>query len=264
MQMLVALIVGIHRDRRIAQHRLRTRRRHRDKQPGLILVRIRLAQHRIPDFPQFALLFFMYYFKVADRRLAIRAPVHDVHTAIDQPLLIQPHKGLAHCPRQVLIHREVFARPIDARPQPLHLLLDRPAEMLFPLPHALLESLAADLLPALALALQLALDEHLRRDSRVVRTGNPQCPVPEHAMPANEDVRLRVLEHVTHVQVAGHVGRREEHGEDGSLGGVLGDIFRRRHIEQALAYPIGSPAIFNRGGVISFLEFVGHSTWPFR
>ena len=36
---------------------------------------------------------------------------------------------------------------------------------------------------------------------------------PLHALPANDDVDLGVLQHVSHVEVAGNVGRRQGNGK---------------------------------------------------
>ena len=44
---------------------------------------------------------------------------------------------------------------------------------------------------------------------------------PRHAPPAGENIHLGVLEHVAHVQAAGNVGRRQQHGEDGRGGGFF-------------------------------------------
>jgi hypothetical protein len=127
--------------------------------------------------------------------------------------------------------------------------------VLLPLPHTLNKGLAAKPLPRLAFALQLALDHQLRGNARMVRSREPQRQVAAHAVPTRQDVHLRMLEHVAHVQVARHIRRGQQHGEDAGLRG----IFRRGQIEQPFAYPIGGPAIFNRAGIISFLEILGHS-----
>ena len=57
--------------------------------------------------------------------------------------------------------------------------------------------------------LELALDDHLRGDARVVGSGLPQGVVTFHAMKACQRIHQRVLERVPHVQRPGHVGRRD-------------------------------------------------------
>ena len=60
---------------------------------------------------------------------------------------------------------------------------------------------------------ELALDDELRGDSGVVHAGEPEGAVAAHAMPADEHVDLRVLEHVADVDRAGDVGRRNDDRE---------------------------------------------------
>ena len=54
-----------------------------------------------------------------------------------------------------------------------------------------------------------ALDDELRGDSGVVHAGEPESAMAAHAMPADEHVDLRVLEHVADVDRAGDVGWRQ-------------------------------------------------------
>ena len=51
--------------------------------------------------------------------------------------------------------------------------------------------------------------------------GQPQRAFATHAMPANEHVNLRVLEHVADVNVSGNVRRRKRDGE-GAAAAVAG------------------------------------------
>ena len=144
---------------------------------------------------------------------APRTPVHDVVAAIEQPLFIKPDERLAHRARKIVVHGEVFAAPIDGIANPLHLLHDRSAVVLLPLPDALDEGFAAHPAPALSLRSQLPLDHHLGGDSGMIGARQPHRQKSAHAMPADDDVHLRVVEHVAHVQPAGNVRRRQQQGE---------------------------------------------------
>ena len=161
----------------------------------------------------------MDHFQVGDGGLAARAPIDDIGAAIDQPLFIEPDEGFAHGRGARAIHGEVFARPVDAGAQPPHLVEDGGAVMLLPLPDALDEGFAAQLLAGLVLFGKLALDHQLGGDAGVIGAGNPQRQVPAHAAPASEDVHLGVFQHVPHVQPAGDIRRGQQHGEDGRGGG---------------------------------------------
>jgi hypothetical protein len=56
---------------------------------------------------------------------------------------------------------------------------------------------------------ELALDDHLGRDARVIRAGLPERLPTVHARETDQRVHQGVLERVTHVQRAGHVRRRD-------------------------------------------------------
>ena len=86
--------------------------------------------------------------------------------------------------------------------------------MLLPIPDALDKFLAAQFAPLLPFFLKLLLDHHLGGDAGVVGARQPQRDESPHAMPAHDDVHLRLVEHVPHVQPPGHVWRRQKQGED--------------------------------------------------
>ena len=249
-QMRVALVLRIHRDRRVAQHRLRTRGRHRDE----FGVASRAAHHRVPNLVQLARDVFVLHFEVRDRGPAVGAPVHDVFPAINQPIFIEPHERFFHRMRQVVVHGEVFAAPIDRRSQPLHLVEDRAAILPLPFPHPLNELLAPQVAPLLAFFQKLALHHHLRRNARMVRPRQPERDKPAHAMPAHQNIHLRLVQHVPHVQPPRHIWRRQQQGEHRTR------ISRRRrlHVKQLFLNPILGPARFNRARFVSFRQFVRH------
>ena len=68
----------------------------------------------------------------------------------------------------------------------------------------------------LAFLRQLALHHHLRGDAGVVRPRQPQRDEAAHAMPAHDDVHLRLVQHVPHVQPPGHIRRRQQQREHGT------------------------------------------------
>ena len=105
-------------------------------------------------------------------------------------------------------------------------------------------------MPGLVLRIELALDHHLRSDARVVGARLPQSVIATHAVVTCERVHDGVLEGVTHVQTAGHVGRRNH------------DAVRRAcaaGAEITFAFPRGIPTLFNFVGRVSF--FHGCETW---
>ena len=172
-----------------------------------------VAEHGIANLPEMALLLLVHDFEIADGGLAARAPVHDVGAAIDEALVVEADEGFADCNRQALVHGEVLAAPVHGGAEALHLLEDGAAVVALPLPHALDEGLAAEFLARRAFFGQLALDHHLRGNAGVVGARHPQREPSAHAPPAGENVHLRLVEHVAHVQAAGDVGRGQKDRE---------------------------------------------------
>ncbi len=252
MEMQVALVLWMNGYGYIAEHGFRAGGGYRDELPRISSIR---AEHRIANLPEVALLLLVDDFEVADGGLAAGAPVDDVGAAVDESLLVEADEGFAHGDGQVVVHGEVFALPIDGCAEALHLVEDGAAVMAFPLPDALDEGHSAKGLARSAFLGKLALDHHLGGDAGVVGAGQPQGAAAGHAAPAGEDVHLRLVEHVAHVQAAGDVGGRQQDGE--RLGPRIAG-FRRGLGEEVFADPIFGPVIFQVGGVVGFGQVVGH------
>ncbi len=73
-------------------------------------------------------------------------------------------------------------------------------------------------------------------------------------MPPDDDVHLRLVEHVAHVQPAGDVGRRQQQGE----GVVVVRSGGRVDVEQLLADPAFGPARLDLTRIVSLGKFVRH------
>ncbi len=124
---LVAGIVRVDRHRHVAQQRFRTGGG--DHQPRAAV------GARIADLPDPPVLLLAFDFQVRHRGLQLRIPVDQALAAIDQPLLVQANEGFDDHARAGLVHREIGALPVARIAQPLHLLEDRVARILLPLPH---------------------------------------------------------------------------------------------------------------------------------
>src|SRR5205807_9688350 len=70
-----------------------------------------------------------------------------------------------------------------------------------------------EVVAAHALLRQLALDDVLRRDTRMVNARDPKRRFTEHPMPADEDVFDRVGERMANMELARHVRRRHDDRE---------------------------------------------------
>ncbi len=167
----------------------------------------------VADVVELAEALFVLHFEVGDGGLDAWVPVDDVGAAVDEALFVEADEGFFDRDAEAVVHGEVFAGPIDGGAEALHLVEDGSAVELAPAPDALDEGLAAKLFAGGAFGGELTLDHHLGGDAGVVGAGDPDGKVTQHAVPAGEDVHLRLVQHVAHVQTSGDVGRGEEDGE---------------------------------------------------
>ena len=138
----IAIIVRIHRDRGIAEHRLRSRRGD-DERP-------RAVGQWIADLPDRPHLFFVVDLEIRHRGAELRVPIDEALAPIDQAVVVQAHKGFEDRGRQAFVHREALAGPIARRAKTTHLMGDRRARFFLPRPYALDELVAAELVPRFA------------------------------------------------------------------------------------------------------------------
>jgi len=94
----------------------------------------------------------------------------------------------------------------------------------------------------------------LRGNAGVVGARQPEREIAAHAMPAEDDVHLGLLEHVTHVEATGDVGRRQKQAE--RVAHV--PLGRRGRVEEPFIFPIVGPARLNRARLVRLRKFVWH------
>ena len=151
-------------------------------------------------------------FKVGNGGFQHRVPVHQALAAIDEAVFVQADEEGAHRAREVVVHGEALARPVERGAEAAQLLHDLSAGLGFPFPHFGGEGFTAEVMPRFALRVQLALDDHLCRDTGVVAARLPQGAATVHALVADERIHDGVLEGMPHVQRAGNVRRRNHDG----------------------------------------------------
>ena len=127
-QMPVTLIIGVHGDRRVAQHGLRPGGRDDEKAVAIA--------KRIAQVPQMAHLLFGDHLQIGQRGLEHWIPIDQPFAAIDQSLCIQAHEGFGHRLRKFRIHGELLAPPIDRCAQAAQLLRNQSAGGVLPFPDA--------------------------------------------------------------------------------------------------------------------------------
>src|SRR5262249_19569016 len=151
------------------------------------------------------------------------------------------HEGVAYGPREVRVHREPLARPVERAPEALQLRLDRVLGLALPGPDALDELLTAERLAVDAFLRELALDDHPGRDPGVVGPRHPEDAVAQHALPPGQHVLDRAPVGVPDVEAARDVRGRYDHDEARRAGGS-------DRLETALGLPDPVPALLEPGG----------------
>jgi hypothetical protein len=179
-QARVALVVRVHRDRGVGEHRLRPHRGDGD--------RAATGGERVVDVVERVGDLALLDLEVGDRRARARVPVDDPVVAVDQALAVQVDEDLHHRAHVARVEREALLGVVARRAEALELAEDDPAVLLAPAPHALDEGLASDLLARRALAAQQLLDLRLRGDPRVVGAERPARAPAEHAVVADQAV----------------------------------------------------------------------------
>ena len=230
---VVALVVGMHGDRRVAEHRLWPRCGDSDdlalvleRIVEVIEVAVRVLRQRfcecglVQRLPgvarpfERALALDLLNLEVGDRGLEPRVPVDEPLVAIHQPLAVQLHEHLGDRLRQPLVQSEALAAPVARGAEALELADDGAAGFGLPLPNLFQEGGAAHRATIHIAALgELAFDNHLRGDAGVIGARLPQHVAALHAPVTAQDILQRVVERVAHVQVAGDVGRRDDDAE---------------------------------------------------
>ena len=114
-QMRVALIVRMHRNCGVTQHRLRPGRSDHDISRGIDGIE-GLAFQRIAQIPQATLDLDLLHLKVGDGRQQLGVPVNEALVFVDQPFAMQFDEHLDDGARQAFVHSEAFARPVTGRP----------------------------------------------------------------------------------------------------------------------------------------------------
>ena len=205
-QVAVAIVLGMHGDASVAEHRLGSCGGNGHKSPGL-------SFHRVLDVPKMPVHFPVLHLVIRNGRAELGAPVDQVAAAVDEALPVEPDKDFAHGARKAFVQGKAGPAPVTRATQLPELLENPLAVPLLPGPNPLEERFPAQVLASLLLGLvDLALHHGLGRDPRVVRPRDPKGLVALHSPPANEHVLERVVERMPHVERAGHVGRRNDYG----------------------------------------------------
>ena len=120
-------------------------------------------------------------------------------------------ENLLDLARVGVVHREAFPGPIAGAAEFFELVDDDAAVLVLPLPDALEELVAAEVVAGfLFLLAEFAFDDGLRGDAGVVGAGEPEDFMTGLAGVAGEDVLECVVEHMAERKNAGDIRRRDD------------------------------------------------------
>ena len=127
--LLVAFILRVHCHCRITQQGLRT--------GGGKLQITAAVRKRIPQVPEEAVLLLKFHLCIGNGSVAVRAPVDDPFSPVDQTFFIIPDEHLPDSPVAALVHGKTLPLPVAGGAQLLELLYDSAAVLLLPCPGTL-------------------------------------------------------------------------------------------------------------------------------
>ena len=83
----------------------------------------------------------------------------------------------------------------------------------------------------------------------MVIAGEPDCIIPHHTVPADQDILQRVVQGMPHVQLSRNIGRRNDNGKRFS-------VRVRFRVEIFILFPELIPFLLHRCGIIRFRDVV--------
>ena len=201
-QVLVALVVRVHRDGGVGEHRLRAHGRDRDHLALAAGERVRDVGERVDDLAVLDL-------EVGDRRAGARIPVDHVVVAVDVALLVEVDEDLQDGLVVAGVEREALVLVVERGAEALELLDDRASRTARATPTRAARtprgrSPRGDV-PSSASCFSTCFCVAMPAWSV---PSDPLRALPARAVEADQDVLDRAVERVAHVQRAGDVRRR--------------------------------------------------------
>ena len=160
---------------------------------------------------EFALLFLIYYFLVGKGSLGLWIPVYHSDAAVYQSLVVEVNKHLYHALGTFLVHGEACSVPVAACSEFLQLFQYYASVLSGPVPCVLKKLFSGQVCLFDALLCKLAHNLSFCGDGCVVSARNPASVLAHHSGSSHKYVLDGIVQHVSHVQHASHVWRRDNY-----------------------------------------------------
>ena len=177
---------------------------------GRVVATMVFAHHFIAEIVELAVFFLVDHFLVAEGSERSRVPVHHADTAVDEAFVEQIDKHTDNALRADFVHCERCAAPVAGSTQLFQLFEDDATVFFLPFPCVFEELLAGKVGFLDTLLCQTCHHFSFSSDRSVVGTRYPQRIFAFHAGTADKNVLNRIVEHMSHMQNAGHVWRRND------------------------------------------------------
>ena len=208
--------------------------------------------------PEMPLDAFVHNLVIRDCSLQVTVPVDQTRSTKNQTVPEQVKKGPLDGSGTDGVHGKALAVPVTRTAHGLLLADNAGLVLLFPVPDALDQGLATNIMPRFAFQFEQALfHNRLRGDTGVIRSGHPQRVLPQHAMPARQHVLHDVVHGVPHVQRAGDI--RQRHHDHIAVLVVIRYGGKRFGLGPAL-----DDRFFQCGRVVLTGQFVWHQLAPWE
>ena len=235
----VALVIGIDADGGIGHDGLGTRGGHYDVLVGRVAVSV---GDEVAHMVEVALGVLVDHLVITDGCVSLGVPVDHAHSPVDPAFLIKIYEGIDDGLGEGGLHGEAGAVPVAGSAELAELLEDDASVLLLPFPSILQELLAGDVLLGDAHALELRNHLALSGYGSVVGAGDPAGVPAVHACLADQHVVQSIVQHMSHVQDARHIRRRDHDG--------IGFPSVWFGVEELVFKPIGIPLVLHFGGVV--------------
>ena len=192
----------------VAEHCLGPRGRELDRAIGWLAG---CVDDRIGERPERSVDLLLVDLVVGDGGSEEGIPIHQPLPAVDQPVAKHAKERPPDCPRADRVQREPRPPPIARGTDPGQLREDPLLVGVLPVPNAVDQLLAANVVPGQTLLFEHSpFDDRLRRDAGVVGAGHPQRFPPLLTPQSGQQVLERAVESVTEMQSTRDVRKRND------------------------------------------------------
>jgi hypothetical protein len=198
-EILISFVLGVNCNRSIAKESFGT--------GGSNLNESSATYEGILDVPEMTILLYVINLGIRDRGLAMRTPVDDALTAVDETLLIEALENIANSAAAALIKGKALTGPVAGGAHLFELRNDTSAVLLLPSPSALKEAVTAEVFLGKTFLAHRFNDLSLGCNGGMVGAGKPEGAEARHSLVTDENILKSVVKCVAHMELTGDVWR---------------------------------------------------------